>query len=132
MNDAHEEACADCGHRPPFVYHIDGRKTRLGTPLYGTWGNVVPTPWHILTTSPIAGEVRTVCGMAYKTEPYSMQRHPPEGPVCGACSAVDLLPRGVRLSYCADCAAHIREYRAGVAFDNARKAIPDTIEDLPR
>jgi hypothetical protein len=35
-----------------------------------------------------------------------------------------------RVSYCADCAALVMKYRAGVAFDRARRSIPDTIEGL--
>jgi hypothetical protein len=37
----------------------------------------------------------------------------------------------LRHLYCAECAALVKDHRAGVAFDKARKAIPDTIEDLP-
>jgi hypothetical protein len=36
----------------------------------------------------------------------------------------------LRLWYCPDCAALVKEYRARVAFDKARRSIPDTIESL--
>jgi hypothetical protein len=57
----------DCGHAPPFVYHIDGRD-----------------PAH-------TGAIKQ------------------------------------RASYCADCAALVKDHRAGVAFDRARKAIANTL-----
>jgi hypothetical protein len=46
----------------------------------------------------------------------------------------DLQTREVkrRVSYCTDCAALVKDHRAGVAFDKARKAIPHTLEDMPR
>lgn len=35
-----------------------------------------------------------------------------------------------RVSYCADCAAGIEDYRAGISFDRAWKSIPDIVKGL--